>query len=126
MAKYYAAALVPCNSGFGEYERSIYGGDYDRTIKGAIAKATGEIQGLRAAVVRGYDTRIARQSCERQRLRNPPRIWVPRAGGASGATGYSQSGGRFCFGERDKEVRLVRNAQEAGWGKQPKRKGHTQ
>ncbi len=41
MAKYYAVALVPCNSGFGEWERSIYGGDYGRTIKGAIAKATG-------------------------------------------------------------------------------------
>jgi hypothetical protein len=40
MAKYYAVRLVVCNSGFGEWERSIYGGDYDRTIKGAIAKAT--------------------------------------------------------------------------------------
>ncbi len=40
MAKYYAVRLVVCNSGFGEWERSIYGGDYGRTIKGAIAKAT--------------------------------------------------------------------------------------
>lgn len=41
MSKYYAVALHTKWSGFGEWERSLYGGDYDRTIKGAIEKATG-------------------------------------------------------------------------------------
>lgn len=45
MPKYYAIQLVPSNSGFGEWDRSLYGGDYDRTIKGAIAKAIGAIDG---------------------------------------------------------------------------------
>lgn len=40
MARYYAVRIVPASGGFGEYEPTIYGGDYDRTIKGAIARAT--------------------------------------------------------------------------------------
>lgn len=42
MAKYYAVQLTPVNSGFGEWERSLYGGDYGRTIKEAITKATAQ------------------------------------------------------------------------------------
>ena len=41
MPRYYAVALTPCNGGFGEWERSVYGGDYARTIKGAVQRATG-------------------------------------------------------------------------------------
>lgn len=40
MAKYYAVALTTTNGGFGEWERSLYGGDYGKTIKEAITKAT--------------------------------------------------------------------------------------
>lgn len=40
MAKYYAVALTTTNGGFGEWERSLYDGDYGKTIKEAITKAT--------------------------------------------------------------------------------------
>lgn len=40
MAKYYAVALTTTSGGFGEWERSLYGGAYARTIKEAISKAT--------------------------------------------------------------------------------------
>ena len=38
--KYYGVAIVPATAGFGEWERSLYGGDYGRTIKETLAKAT--------------------------------------------------------------------------------------
>lgn len=38
--RWYAVQLTAANGGFGEWERSLYGGDYGRTIKEALQKAT--------------------------------------------------------------------------------------
>lgn len=45
MSRIYAVALGRCNGTPSEYEPTVYGGDYARTIKDAIAKASaGEVE----------------------------------------------------------------------------------